>query len=128
MWPTQTKAPVVRNFDPPAERWLAGHRGVDIEGHVGQVIVSPAQGVVAFSGVINHVGIVSIDHPNGIRTTYQPLHERIDAGSVVAKGQKIGVLASDPSGPRLHWGAKTGKYTYVNPMRLLYPKIVLKPW
>ena len=47
VWPTGLKAAVVRPFDPPAHKWLSGHRGVDLDAPEGGTVVSAGAGTVA---------------------------------------------------------------------------------
>ena len=37
-WPLRPRPEIVRGFDPPATRFGAGHRGVDLLGHAGQAV------------------------------------------------------------------------------------------
>ena len=73
--------------------------------------------------------VVSIEHPDGIRTTYQPVQPLVAAGDTVTEGQVIGRLGLHPGGDDgLHWGARTAPDTYLNPLILLArPTIRLKP-
>lgn len=120
---------VTRRADIPDKNWLPGHRGVDLAARTGQDILAAEDGVVAFTGVIAGVPVVSVDHSDGIRTTYQPVHATVRAGDRVKEGAPIGRMAPpsrDHAG--LHWGARTGKDSYINPLSLLdAPEIRLKP-
>lgn len=122
---------VTRAFDPPAQDWLPGHRGVDLFAAPGQPITAAGSGTVNFAGVIAGTPTVSIDHPDGIRTTYQPVLARVRAGDTVTVGQVIGILSTPTDGhPGLSWGAKWAerKADYINPLSLLdSPVIRLKP-
>lgn len=120
---------VLRAFDPPAKPWLAGHRGVDLAADPGARIYAAEDGVVAFAGLVAGTPVVSIDHADGIRTTYQPVYAWVSPGDSVTEGQVVGILGQ-PIGEDigLHWGARTDKETYINPLGLLdYPVIRLKP-
>ena len=121
---------VTRAFDIPQYRWQPGHRGVDLAAQPGAAIHAAGAGIVAWSGVIAGQPGISIDHSDGIRTTYQPVFASVRAGDVVARGQVIGTLApSDGQHEGLHWGARTGPDTYINPLLLLAePVIRLKAW
>lgn len=119
---------VLRAYDAPEHNWLPGHRGVDLELHPGDSVLAADAGVVAFSGSVAGTPVVSIDHPDGIRTTYQPVHGAVKAGDVVVAGQHIGILGYSTGHIGLHWGARTGKDRYTNPLGLLpAPVIRLKP-
>ena len=118
---------VLRPYDPPAQNWLPGHRGVDLRLEVGGEVLAAGNGTVAFSGVVASTPTVSIDH-EGIRTTYQPVHGWVKKGDVVAEGEVIGKLGHPFDGfPGLHWGARTGEDSYINPLSLLSPTVRLKP-
>lgn len=120
---------VTRAADIPEKNWLPGHRGVDLAARPGVDILASEDGVVAFAGVVAGTPTVSIDHADGIRTTYQPVHAAVSKGDRVKEGQPIGRLGHPFDGyPGLHWGAKTGKDSYINPLILLeVPPIRLKP-
>ncbi|PFG28497.1 peptidase M23-like protein [Corynebacterium renale] len=122
---------VTRGFAPPPKPWLAGHRGVDVEAPLGAPILAAEDGVVAFVGVVAGTPVVSIDHPDGIRTTYQPVLGTVQVGADVREGQVIGTLTADTQHSEgLHWGARPGgqQDLYLNPLSLLdAPAIRLKP-
>lgn len=131
VWPTGGPAPVVEAFDPPAVVWGRGHRGVDLAAPAGSQVLSAGDGVVVFAGMVAGRPVVSVDHADGIRTTYEPVEAGVTAGQVVGRGQVIGTLLPghrDDGVDALHWGARTGPKTYVNPLRLLDPPVIrLKP-
>ncbi|MCT1804606.1 M23 family metallopeptidase [Corynebacterium sanguinis] len=121
---------ITRSADIPEKNWLPGHRGVDLALSVGDNVLASGGGTVAFEGVVAGTPVVSIDHPDGIRTTYQPVYAQVKAGERVAEGDVIGRLAPAPRAEHdgLHWGARTGEDTYLNPLTLLEaPAIRLKP-
>lgn len=126
---------VIRRFDPPEQAWLAGHRGVDLAAAVGDVVQAAGDGTVAFAGVVVDRPLVSIDHPVGIRTTYEPVEPSVSAGDRVQRGQRIGVVDEGNAHcarPCLHWGARTGPKEYIDPLRLLQPPMIRlyppEPW
>lgn len=117
---------VTRAFDKPEHNWLPGHRGVDLALQVGEPVVAAADGTVAFTGTIAGTPVISLDHADAIRTTYQPVHARVRQGDAVTRGQMIGTLGHPTDTPGLHWGAKVGE-EYLNPLDLLQaPTIRLK--
>lgn len=110
---------VVRGFDPPANTYGAGHRGIDIAGPPGTTVVAPADGVVTFVGVIDYVPMVTVTHADGVRTTYQPVSAVVKQGDKVLRGQAIGVLqGGHGSQPSLHFGVLLGT-TYLDPLAWL---------
>ena len=119
---------VTLTADIPEKNWLRGHRGVDLALAPGGEVRAAGGGLVAFAGVVAGNPVVSIDHPEGIRTTYQPVHARVRKGDVVSEGEVIGTLGRSTDHRGLHWGALTGHDTYINPLTLLaVPTIRLKP-
>ncbi|GAB2596648.1 M23 family metallopeptidase [Pseudactinotalea suaedae] len=118
---------VVAPFDDPDAPWAAGHRGVDIAGGLGMQVHAAADGVVAFVGVVVDRPVISIDHPDGIRTTYEPVAALVEAGDAVVQGQPIGTLVDEGShcapAACLHWGARVGE-DYVDPLSLLSDAVI----
>ena len=121
-WPLDGVPRVVRRFDPPAQPWLAGHRGVDLVGAPGAVVRSAGAGRVRFSGRVAGRPVVSVDHARGLRTTYEPVEPVVRAGDEVSAGDPIGRLASGhagcPAPACLHWGLRRGD-VYLDPLVLL---------
>ncbi|MFV0254360.1 MAG: M23 family metallopeptidase [Beutenbergiaceae bacterium] len=118
---------VVSDFDAPSVPWASGHRGVDLAAAANAPVVAAADGVVAFAGTVAGRGVVSIDHADGIRTTYEPVLAAVSAGQSVAAGQVIGTVAAqgshcDPNSC-LHWGARVGQ-SYLDPLSLLGSVII----
>lgn len=130
-WPTGGPAAVLEGFDPPAVVWGSGHRGVDLALTAGSPVLAAGDGTVVFAGMVAGRPVVSIDHADGIRTTYEPVEAVVGAGETVARGQVIGTLVAGHRADgvdALHWGARTGPKTYINPLRLLDPPVIrLKP-
>jgi murein DD-endopeptidase MepM/ murein hydrolase activator NlpD len=129
--PVDGQLRVARPFAPPPQPWLPGHRGVDLVAGAGTPVRAAGAGVVAFAGPVAGVGVVSIDHPGGLRTTYEPLVAVVRAGQAVATGDVIGALAAGHPGCPfpvcLHWGLRRGA-TYLDPLALLRPvRVRLKP-
>ena len=121
VWPLQPEPEVVRPFDPPDSPYGAGHRGVDLLGHVGQPVHSSLAGTVTFAAPLAGRGVVVVDH-GGVRTTYEPVSASVAVGEVLARGAVIGTLqrASSHCFPRacLHWGLLRGD-AYLNPLTLV---------
>ncbi|SNY14427.1 Peptidase family M23 [Paractinoplanes atraurantiacus] len=114
-WPLSAPT-VVRRFDPPAQPWLTGHRGVDLAGQPGTPVSSAGPGTVVFAGELAGRGVVSIAHAGGLRTTYEPVTASVARGDVVAGGAVIGALQAGH--PGLHWGLRRGEL-YLDPLALL---------
>lgn len=119
-WPLAGVPEVRRGFEPPEQRWGAGHRGVDLAAAPGQVVLAAADGVVGFAGQVAGAGVVTVVH-GAVRTTYTPVTATVRAGQPVTRGQPIGtVLAghcADAPGC-LHWGLLRGE-EYLDPLSLV---------
>ncbi|MBR5950272.1 MAG: M23 family metallopeptidase [Actinomycetaceae bacterium] len=120
-FPTATENKVARTFAPPNVKWSAGHRGVDISLEAGSEVLAAGDGVVIYAGKLNDRSLISIEHADGIRTTYEPVSPSVTKGDKVSAGQVIGTLDEGHCGPKscLHWGAKHGKDNYIDPLSLL---------
>jgi murein DD-endopeptidase MepM/ murein hydrolase activator NlpD len=119
-WPL--RGPVIRGFEPPSDPYHAGHRGIDIAAPFGSNVTAAREGVVAFAGWVGGALFVSIDHPDGVRTTYSWLSEvLVHRGQGVARGELIarsGHGHPEVLEPHLHFGARVGS-DYIDPMLLL---------
>lgn len=121
-WPLAPEPVVVQPFEPPLVRWGAGHRGADLAAVPGQQVHAPIDGVLAFTGTVAGVPAVSLDHPDGTRTTYQPAVTALARGTAVSAGAAFAVVVPGTShcAPRtcLHWGLRRGK-EYLDPLSLV---------
>jgi murein DD-endopeptidase MepM/ murein hydrolase activator NlpD len=119
VWPLDGPATVVRGFRPPALRWTAGHRGVDLAAHTGDPVRTAAAGTVRFAGQIAGRGVVVVDH-GSLRTTYEPVIAEVRVGSEVSAGQAIGRIGagSHCAVTCLHWGLRRGA-EYLDPLQLV---------
>lgn len=142
--PTATSRPrVIHPFEKPAQRWSAGHRGVDLAvPEHDRRVYAPAPGKVVFSGTVVNRKVLVIAHPDGRRSTFEPMDEALPAGTTVAAGEVIGAVAVTAGGnserpyrrcstPCLYWGVRQGgargdgsgkDAEYINPMSLLGSK------
>lgn len=117
--------PVVARFDAQAP-YGPGHRGVDLATEPGEKVRAAARGRVAFAGAVAGQVWVSIDHPDGVRTSYGPLEGlRVATGQRVASGA---VLGGATPGHRadgrvaVHVGARRGG-AYIDPLGLFEPEL-----
>lgn len=125
-WPLPPPHVIVQGFDPPAEPWLPGQRGVVLQGHRGEPVLAAGDGSVGFAGPVARVGVVSLLH-GPLRTTYEPVTPAVHRGQAVHEGQLIGHLGGPGSecAPRacLHWGLLRGG-DYLDPMSLLGREVI----
>lgn len=142
--PTAESRPrVIRPFEKPAQRWSTGHRGVDLAvPENDRRVYAPAPGKVVFSGTVVNRKVLVIAHPDGRRSTFEPIDEALPVGTRVATGEVIGTVAGAADGnseqpyqrcstPCLYWGVRQGgargdgsgkAAEYINPMSLLGSK------
>jgi len=112
---------VVHGFAPPEQPWLPGHRGVDLQARAGAVVRAAAAGRVHFAGRIGRTWVVSVLHPDGLLTTYEPVRPTVRRGAWVRRGQALGRLlltGSHCGSPCLHWGLRRGT-AYLDPLGLV---------
>ncbi|HEX5332651.1 MAG TPA: M23 family metallopeptidase [Cellulomonas sp.] len=123
---------VVRAFEAPPAPWAAGHRGVDLAAPDGTPVLAPSDGVVTFAGPVAGRPVVVVSHPDGLRSSLEPVVGSVRVGDPVTRGQVVGMLAdvSAHCAPRrcVHWGVRAGE-TYLDPMSLLpiHGPVVLLP-
>jgi murein DD-endopeptidase MepM/ murein hydrolase activator NlpD len=115
---------VLRAFDPASTRFGAGHRGVDLDHPVGGLVTAAADGIVRHAGPVADTVWVSVEHADGMTTSYGPLAAlRVRRGDAVRLGDPLGALAPGGHGHEagdcgLHWGARRGA-VYLDPRSLL---------
>ncbi|MFZ3395705.1 M23 family metallopeptidase [Rhodococcus sp. 7Tela_A2] len=131
-WPLDPRPAVTRAFDPPDRNWLPGHRGVDLAASPGQHVRSAGDGVVVFAGTVAGKPVVSVDHPGGLRTTYEPVVAAVVSGRRIGRGDPIGTVESGhegcPVAACLHWGLRRDRDEYLDPLPLVErPVIRLHP-
>jgi murein DD-endopeptidase MepM/ murein hydrolase activator NlpD len=120
---------VARRFLPPPDPYGRGHRGVDLVATPGAPVLATGPGVVAQAGTLAGRGVVSVVHPGGLRTTYEPVTAAVVVGTPVARGTVLGTLdAGHPGCPAaacLHWGlrrrtaADVRREQYLDPLLLV---------
>ncbi|WP_370591261.1 murein hydrolase activator EnvC family protein [Saccharopolyspora montiporae] len=134
-WPLDPPPEVLRPFEEPDVPFGPGHRGVDLLAGPGQPVLAAGPGRVVHAGVVAGRGVVSVQHHDDLRTTYEPVHPGIAAGAEVDAGQQIAEVAPDhagcsapPGAACLHWGARQGA-RYEDPLRLVTSgRVRLLPW
>uniref|UniRef100_UPI003570E51C M23 family metallopeptidase n=1 Tax=Pilimelia terevasa TaxID=53372 RepID=UPI003570E51C len=122
VWPLAGPPDIARPFDPPPQPWRPGHRGVDLGGRPGAVVSAAAAGEVAFVGAVAGRGVVSVQHPSGLRTTYEPVTGTVAVGDRVDAGSPVGRLDAGHAGCArpacLHWGLRRDRQ-YLDPLAML---------
>ena len=87
-WPTEGDHRVLRDFRAPNSPWGPGHRGLDLAASHPDVI-SPANGVVSFSGLVATRGVLTLRTPEGILISMEPVESLVKLGDQVEVGDLI---------------------------------------
>lgn len=130
--PVAGQLTVVKAFEKPAAKWSAGHRGVDLALEADGQVLAPAEGTVVFSGTVVDRQVITLEHPDGRRSSFEPVTDPLPVGDTVAAGDPIARLDPQiqhcPQSHCVHWGVRepaTGQPTaskgmdYINPLLLL---------
>ena len=118
-------APVSDPFRAPSTPYGPGNRGIEYATTPGTPVVASADGIVRFAGVVAGRRWVTINHDDGVRTTYGPLEEfSVADGDHVRRGDSIGTTAG-----ALLFTARVGD-AYIDPASLFDagpPRVYLVP-
>jgi murein DD-endopeptidase MepM/ murein hydrolase activator NlpD len=115
-------AAVSRGFEAPACPWCSGHRGLQYATRAGDPVRAASAGRVSFAGLVAGARWVTIEHPDGLRTSYGGL-----ASIAVRRGQAVdGVTVVGTAGGALHVGLRRGD-TYLDPAALFTWPVRLVP-
>ncbi|MFG1707667.1 peptidoglycan DD-metalloendopeptidase family protein [Nonomuraea sp. M3C6] len=120
-WPLDGHPRILRRFTPPPKPWLAGHRGLDLAAPTATPVLAAGPGTVRFAGPVAGKGVVTIEHPDGLRTTYLPVTASVRRGQPVTPGAKLGVIEATKDHCQescLHWGLLR-ETLYLDPLLLL---------
>lgn len=125
-----TEADILNPFIPPDMPWSSAHRGIDIRAAHEQVL-APEGGKVSFVGMVVDRPVITIKHPNGLMSSFEPVDSDLTVGESVAPGQRIGTLSTETSHcdvQCVHWGVRkpdawqigsTVRDLYIDPAFLL---------
>ena len=107
-------AEVVDPFRPPAHIGAPGNRGLEYANSPGTVVSAAADGFVIFAGQVGGRGVITIEHADGLRTTYTGLSEVwVVTHDQVPQRSSIGTADE-----HLHFGARVNDH-YLDPQILL---------
>ena len=97
---------------------MPGHRGIDVAA-IGEDVLAPADGIVRFAGIVVDRGVLSIDHGDGVVSSYEPVTALVAEGGAVERGQVVARLEPGHCAtPCLHFGVRVDG-AYRNPLRWL---------
>jgi len=119
-WPLQPRPAVTARFVAPRSAYGRGHRGLDLAARQGQQVRAVDVGLVTHVGVVAGRGTVSVSHPSGLRSTYEPVRGSVTVGAAVPRGGVLGTVEGRThcGGGCLHLGAVRGP-GYEDPRPLL---------
>ncbi|MFW0110238.1 M23 family metallopeptidase [Rothia sp. P13129] len=130
--PVSEPLEVLRAFQKPQQRWAKGHRGVDIVAHGS--IRAPMSGKIIFSGKVVDRYVITIEHEDGYKSSFEPVTQAKETGETVSIGEVIAQVDETVQHcPQrcIHWGVRqniAGEWEYINPLTLLFlekPSILL---
>jgi len=103
-WAPPLEPPVnlVNLYRQPNSDYSAGHRGIDYQVKAGQPVLAPADGEVWFSGKVVNRQLISLKHPDGNLTEFEPVCTDLQKGEPVFLGQEIGQICEADSNYRQH--------------------------
>jgi murein DD-endopeptidase MepM/ murein hydrolase activator NlpD len=106
--------PVRDPFRLPAGQYGPGNRGLEYDTVTGDPVRAIGAGRVVFAGPVAGRLVLSVDHPDGRRSSLVGLASlRVAVGDLVARGTTVGAAASG-----LHLGLREGD-RYVDPAPFL---------
>lgn len=113
---------LLRPYDADENPYSPGHRGVDVEAGAGSEVRSSADGIVSFSGSVAGNLSVSVDHGQGLLTTYSYLSgSAVAVGQAVQRGTVLGWVGQGHPGsglgPHVHLSARQDG-VYFDPLSL----------
>jgi len=113
---------LVRPFDAPLDNpYAPGHRGDDVAAPLGTPVHASADGVVSFAGNVAGNLTVSVDHAEGVRTSYSYLGAiAAKKGQHVTRGDVIGTVGRGDDAtlpPNVHLSARRNG-VYFDPLEL----------
>lgn len=95
-------AALMNPYRQPSSDYSAGHRGVDYRVSLGQPVVAPASGQVAFVGKVVNRNLITISHDGGYKTEFEPVCSNLARGANVSIGEQIGEICDADVGYRQH--------------------------
>lgn len=108
------RAPVIDGYRPPDGPYGAGNRGWEYDTTPGTPVGAAADGTVSFAGPVGGVIAITVQHDDGLRTSYTNLEDQqVRAGERTRQGQVLGHSAG-----RLHFGLRRGD-EYLDPASIL---------
>lgn len=116
---------IVKKFLIPEHFTASKHRGIDIAVSSVDAIYAPADGIISFHGPVAGRTVMTIDHLNGLLSTFDPIASVLRTGDLVRAGDVLGTVETANAIPHcqdgplcIHFGVRfNGKY--VHPLHLI---------
>lgn len=103
-------APILDPFRPPEHDWLPGNRGLEYDTRPGQFVRAVGSGVVTFAGQVGGQLHVTVQHADGLRSSYSFVATiRVRVGDRVRGGDLLAIAATN-----FHLGVRRGD-RYIDP-------------
>lgn len=101
-----TPSSVLREFSAPSSPWGSGHRGIDLA--ASSEVVAPESGTVRFVGTVVDRPVLTLEHPNGLLSSFEPVSTELQVGDSVQRGQILGTISTEEhcSVNCIHWGVR----------------------
>lgn len=115
-WPVEGPRIPLVPYLAPVNDYGTGHRGIDLTAPIGGVATAPADGIVAFRGLVVDRPVLTIDHGGGVVSSYEPLLSSLEPGTLVAAGEPLGTvdIGGHSAAGTLHLGVRVDG-AYMNP-------------
>ena len=132
-WQPPVPGEVVRAYRPPERSFGPGHRGVDLAASPGDLVRSPATGVLLLAGPIGGRPVLVVLDGQGRRATLEPVVALVGEGDAVEAGAVVGRVGRGGhcDGRCVHLGARLDEpgepAAYLPPLALLGCRPVLLP-
>lgn len=80
---------LVNSYRSPEAPYGSGHRGVDYFVTLGNGVYAPADATVSFVGKVVDRQVLSLEHKDGIVSSYEPVCSKLVVGEGVASGDLV---------------------------------------
>ena len=109
VWNPPLNAPIrlVNQYRQPNSDYSAGHRGVDYLVDQNQAVLAPADGEVWFVRKVFQRNLITLRHPGGLLSEFEPVCSDLVKGQAVLQGQEIGHLCEPDSSYTPHCASAT---------------------
>lgn len=114
----------------PVHQVLKFHKGTDLKGQTGEIVLASGDGMVIQTGFDEHLGnFIKVQHSYGFESIYGHLSKiSIKKGQKITQGMPIGKVGATGTvtGPHLHYTIKKNG-VFLDPFEFIYLSIVENP-